>query len=1252
MNRKKMYKKAFSLLVTALFIFSVVNVIAGSVNIEKSEASEITREPFIAPYADMIMLPSENDPVSQEDPFCGVYIQGLGGLPSGSLIAPGTYNLDVGLWYDPSCYPLYGPPVVKAFVEIYEDCCGEEVLMYETSFEDNFDIYNNWIQVDMDCGEDKEGNPGFYDTWTLTNARANCDSEHSMKNTMYSIYKGNQDDFLECTKSFDISDKKGVKVEFDIWVEGDWDEFWSIGFTDPDGVVRSKRMYTPFDYLDFEVGDWAGNWVNPDNFFNGLAHQDPFDWMIFAGAAEDSLYEGAYKFPDTSLNIYEPSPFQDYTPKAVEKGGGWWTITWECPTWVLSWFGLNIDDIQFRFSWHSDPEFQFEGAYVDCFKVFSIEECSDKIFQSHTQGPVVLDPANPDIYYDADHGNYYIRLPMQWDAQFVEKCGQKESTYNILVWIEVLNDPCTYWTPHDWPFPVEIEVHVGEWYSCEVSNLVIETSFGGVPIIPGDGIMDQGDDAHIMADVHVCGAVPTENLVVEAYAEKVYWEDLYYTDCSNSMDWEFGAFGGDSLFHITDTDSFDAGGESLGCFDRDTNHYHNDLSVVYALNARSFDIADKKALVLDYYTKYITEGSGDYWAIMLYDAATNYVLGNVGGVGFPTYGYQPEWIGPMQPYGKYQSFDMLDAYDYWHDVRGMFRNPDGTDATDVGFGFAMWGTDGSGYVNLQAEANGIYWSGLYFDEVAMRGELVGEEVWRQSVIIPGPMEPCDTTEVQFEWEDVPYSNYKISIECEQGCQNCGISKIYEQILVVSNKERAHWKEIESIDYTGVGEGEWGISSSDYDNYLASNPDSTLYEPFMNAIAQLAPGHGGDCGLEPGEPACLDISHLLPLAPGDLLMDFAAWWDIEGGYPTFGVEWDYATMEIAVGCPADTILDWQQVLYFGDLLWSMGYFPESSYYYTGLPSEEASDGWVTMVGLEDGSLGFPNEISWWIGLPVFNDMIVLGMILTAIDPAVTEFSLRFRFVSDSGFNFRGIKLDDILITNLIYNDDVFPPVIEDFFDPCDDMSNWCADVDHYGQWWEYDDVNVRWCTDYPPGIPVQDALIWTTEIKDCYEAYFTLEVAHDFGVGNDRALLEIREVGATQWYILDEFTGASGAGVFPDDFWITNHYNLNFWVGKDIQIRIFVDSVGDGGEMCVRNMIITGKQDHTAPTASITMSGTMKDSGWYASAVKVKITAQDTGSGVKEIHYILDGVEKVVAGDVAEFTISGNGIHTLEYWAVD
>ena len=124
------------------------------------------------------------------------------------------------------------------------------------------------------------------------------------------------------------------------------------------------------------------------------------------------------------------------------------------------------------------------------------------------------------------------------------------------------------------------DIHVGEWFSCEVSNLEIETSFGGDPIIPGNGIMLEGEDAHIIADVHVCGAVPTENLAVTAKAEKVYWEDLYTTDCGSAMDWEFNHFGDTpSLWHITDKDSWDEGGEALACFNEDTMHYENDMYI-------------------------------------------------------------------------------------------------------------------------------------------------------------------------------------------------------------------------------------------------------------------------------------------------------------------------------------------------------------------------------------------------------------------------------------------------------------------------------------------------------------------------------------------------------------------------------------------------------------------------------------------------------------------------------------------------
>jgi hypothetical protein len=41
-----------------------------------------------------------------------------------------------------------------------------------------------------------------------------------MKTTMYDIYKGNQDDYLQCTKVFDVSAQAAVNVSFDVWVEG------------------------------------------------------------------------------------------------------------------------------------------------------------------------------------------------------------------------------------------------------------------------------------------------------------------------------------------------------------------------------------------------------------------------------------------------------------------------------------------------------------------------------------------------------------------------------------------------------------------------------------------------------------------------------------------------------------------------------------------------------------------------------------------------------------------------------------------------------------------------------------------------------------------------------------------------------------------------------------------------------------------------------------------------------------------------
>jgi hypothetical protein len=144
-------------------------------------------------------------------------------------------------------------------------------------------------------------------------------------------------------------------------------------------------------------------------------------------------------------------------------------------------------------------------------------------------------------------------------------------------------------------------------------------------------------------------------------------------------------------------------------------------------------------------------------------------------------------------------------------------------------------------------------------------------------------------------------------------------------------------------------------------------------------------------------------------------------------------------------------------------------------------------------------------------------------------------------------------------------------------------------------------------------------------------------------------IEISIDGGVNWHVIDQFIGTT----FGED--VEETYDITPWAGNDILIRFRVqgstDSVDDR-YWCINDAYIAGKSDDTAPASSATMSGTMKESGWYTTSVKVTINAEDLGIGMGEIHYILDGSETVVSGDKAEFTVSGNGPHNIEYWAVD
>ncbi len=76
-------------------------------------------------------------------------------------------------------------------------------------------------------------------------------------------------------------------------------------------------------------------------------------------------------------------------------------------------------------------------------------------------------------------------------------------------------------------------------------------------------------------------------------------------------------------------------------------------------------------------------------------------------------------------------------------------------------------------------------------------------------------------------------------------------------------------------------------------------------------------------------------------------------------------------------------------------------------------------------------------------------------------------------------------------------------------------------------------------------------------------------------------------------------------------------------------------------------------DTTSLGSSHTITPSPNSAGWNDSdPVTLDITAADN-CGVESIHYILDGgAEETVSAATAAVTVSGEGVHTVEYWAID
>lgn len=244
---------------------------------------------------------------------------------------------------------------------------------------------------------------------------------------------------------------------------------------------------------------------------------------------------------------------------------------------------------------------------------------------------------------------------------------------------------------------------------------------------------------------------------------------------------------------------------------------------------------------------------------------------------------------------------------------------------------------------------------------------------------------------------------------------------------------------------------------------------------------------------------------------------------------------------------------------------------------------------------------------------------------------------------------GFHLHDYSISDIIYDElmGTTSDFVEDWEDGVLDHEPNCVT---YGEYWMQNESDGHQFSQNWPAEPINNALVWETEIEDAYAAWLFGNWEYSIGSGAELRL-EMSADGGDNWFIIAREFGPASTGRVPIPC-TEGGFDLTPWAGSSILVRVSVDDpAGAGGYVIVNDFIIMGKQDRTPPTASISLSGNSVGPGMYAGPVTVTITAEDDNE-MGEIHYILDGTENVVSGDEAKFTVSDDGSHTIEYWPVD
>ena len=208
-------------------------------------------------------------------------------------------------------------------------------------------------------------------------------------------------------------------------------------------------------------------------------------------------------------------------------------------------------------------------------------------------------------------------------------------------------------------------------------------------------------------------------------------------------------------------------------------------------------------------------------------------------------------------------------------------------------------------------------------------------------------------------------------------------------------------------------------------------------------------------------------------------------------------------------------------------------------------------------------------------------------------------------------------------------------------------------------WTYDNETGGWLIIFYARL-INKSIDWTANITNSPRAvvkfthmyqfesysYYDEESEHLYSY-QAQGYLELSSDNGTTWKIVDMFNGNSD-GITDET------YDVSSYEGSKLMLRIRVEGRGDtyfmdnpGGYWLFWDFSLDGMGDTLSPTTKMGILFNQQSSN----SVTFHLYGFDNESGVREVHFIHNGVESVGTDNVY-YTAEVRGVHSVTWWSVD